>query len=418
MKVLLLSDLTRGGAAIACRRLLHALTAGDRTDAQWVAVGGEPEAGALIASRWLPLSALVCQRLAARFSRTDAARECARKRSNAAGVRRVVQRMAADVINLHNLHEELPFDVVEHLPARVPIVWTLHDMWPLTGYCCHAMGCTRFADGCQGECLQWGQWGAAAIPPVRGWRRRQQFFVRNARRLALACPSRWMAAQATQRFGGAIRVECIPNSVPVDVFQPMASKATVRQCLGLPVEGRILLTGAQWAGNPLKGSALLAAALADLPADVRRRCTVVAFGERLPSDTLPTDWRLAGVIRDERLLNLYYNAADAYVLPTLVDTLPNTLLESLAAGTPCVAFDTGGCGEAVRDGETGFLARYKDVRHLTECLARMLTMDEPQAQRLRAGTRQAAERDYAPSVQAARYLQLFEDLTKAGGSRG
>ena len=59
-----------------------------------------------------------------------------------------------DIIQLHNLHGEY-FDLraLPSLSHQVPVVWTLHDAWPLTGHCAHfsGIGCERWRAGC-GAC--------------------------------------------------------------------------------------------------------------------------------------------------------------------------------------------------------------------------------------------------------------------------
>ena len=80
-------------------------------------------------------------------------------------------------------------------------------------------------------------------------------------------------------------------------------------------------------------------------------------------------------VKDDHLLAIVYSAADLFVHPALADNLPNGVLESLACGTPAVAFDVGGVGEAVRPMETGYLARYKDAGDLAEGIKCLL--DDP-----------------------------------------
>ena len=77
-------------------------------------------------------------------------------------------------------------------------------------------------------------------------------------------------------------------------------------------------------------------------------------------------------MRDPRLLNLYYNAATCFVLPSLSESFGLVYAEAMAAGTPCVAFDTTACGELVREGETGYLAELANVESLVNALERAL----------------------------------------------
>ena len=409
--ILLISDLTGGGAAISCRRLFQALR-GQGCDATWVAARGDAQSGARIASDWPNLGALLLQRLFARAGIRGRWLEHFGQSANEKNVLGVVRGVRPRLINLHNIHGSASFELARALPSRLPIVWTLHDMWPLTGYCRYSMDCGDFAEGCRGACIQAGQWGETWRSPPKEWLIRERFFAMNSHRIAFACPSRWMARQVRARFGGRFRVEHIPYSLDLKVFKPLGDKRSIRKMLGLPVDRPLVMAGAHSLEDGRKGSASVAAAVDRLSGGT---CGVIALGDRPQGRSLPSNWTPIGFIKDERLLNLYYNAADVYVLPTMADNLPNTLIESVAAGTICVAFDVGGCSDVVRDGQTGFLAKPADIGALSEGIRRVLESSPEERDRMSGECRSVAVRDYAPSVQAAKYETLFGDML--AGSR-
>ena len=66
---------------------------------------------------------------------------------------------------------------------------------------------------------------------------------------------------------------------------------------------------------------------------------------------------------DENKMKLHYQNCHVFVLPSLQDNLPNTILESMCYATPVVAFNVGGINEIVNS-SNGYLARYKDVDDL------------------------------------------------------
>lgn len=406
--VLMVSDLSKGGAAIACRRL-HAGLMNMAVDAQWVAMRGESGAAVISAMDWPDLFSIVCQRLGSRLFRSPYRLSYLKQFHAERSAVKLVRRYHPRLINLHNIHEAASFRFVEHLPKDVPIVWTMHDMWPVTGYCCYSYGCEKYRNGCKGDCPERGKWGEVRETAAFDWQRRRRFYQTVRDRMVLVSPSRWLADIA--RSSCPLSVEHIPNSVDTEVFHPVASRQVVREALGLPLDKSILLTGLAAPDDPRKGTHYLCEALAQVD-DLRQSCVVVAMGGVGARSKVPADWIAPGYIHDERLLNLYYNAADAFVLPSLADNLPNTFLESLAAGTPCVAFDVGGCGEVVREGVTGFLARPRDVVDLAACLTRVMRLGVAAEQCLRATCREVAVRDYAPEKQARAYMALFESLAK------
>jgi glycosyltransferase involved in cell wall biosynthesis len=105
-----------------------------------------------------------------------------------------------------------------------------------------------------------------------------------------------------------------------------------------------------------------------------------------------------------------YSAADVFVLPSHAENMPQTVVESLACGTPVVAFDVGGVPEIVRPGETGLLARLRDVEHLAEQLRWMADHRET-CVRMGAAGRRLVEGEFDHAQQVGKYLALYRDLT-------
>jgi len=248
----------------------------------------------------------------------------------------------------------------------------------------------------------------------REWQAKQRFFVSNCDRMLMVAPSRWLADCARSRFGGEIRVECIPNGLNLDTYYPLARDCNVARLLGLPVGRPIILVGAASLEDERKGTKLLVEALAQV--EEQKQITVVAVGKKWNADWLPSSWVYPGVISDSQLMNQYYNAADVFVLPSLADNLPNTLVESTAAGTPCVTFDVGGCAEVVRDGKTGFVAQPGSTKSLTECVLRVLDLSQNEAMEMRQHCRSVAENEYSQELQAERYMKLFNEVLSGASS--
>jgi glycosyltransferase involved in cell wall biosynthesis len=228
--------------------------------------------------------------------------------------------------------------------------------------------------------------------------------------LHFVSPSRWLAGCARARLHEEVSVGVIPYGVPLDVFKPARDKRAVRLALGLPLEGSIVLCGAQNIDDARKGTRYLMQAIEMLNKRRREAVTVVAFGNAPKGSGLPADWIHTGTIRDEALLNLYYSSADVFVLPSLADNLPNTLIEATAAGTPCVTSDVGGCPDIVREGETGFVAKQQDAEDLAQCIEKVLEMDNERWRQMSVTCRRVAVAEYDVKLQAQRYLELFVEM--------
>ncbi len=319
----------------------------------------------------------------------------------------------ADVINLHNIHGHvLPLPLIPALARRHPVVWTLHDMWPLTGHCAYNFDCPRWETGC-GACPDL----RSAIPLRRDttayhWALKRRTYRRVA--LTFVAPSRWLADVARRSpllEGCAVRH--IPYGLETHVFRPM-DRGEARRLLGLPAGRRLALLAADSVAEPRKGAAKAVEALRRLPEALRGQTDLVSVGQN--SAQLSPAPGMArhdlGVVADDRLLAAVYAACDLYVCPTLADNLPNTILESMACGTPVAAFETGGVADLVRPVETGLLAPAGDSAALAQAVRRLLEDDALRA-RMARRCRETVLAEYALEVQARRYAALYAELLEA-----
>ena len=116
-------------------------------------------------------------------------------------------------------------------------------------------------------------------------------------------------------------------------------------------------------------------------------------------------------VHDDLSLALLYAAADVLAAPSMQDNLPNTLVEALACGTPCVAFDIGGMPDLVEHGVTGWLAPPFEVDSFAQGLRQMLEHPQPQALREACRSRSLSVR--SGEVVARQYLALHESVGRA-----
>ena len=274
----------------------------------------------------------------------------------------------ADIMNLHLSHGNyFSTRVLPRLSRRAPIVWTMHDLWAVTGHCAFAAAdvCNRWQTGC-GNCPQLGDSPAIRFDVTRSnWRIKQRMY-RNSR-LAVACPSAWLAAKmAASPLLNRFPIDVVANGLDLTVFRPIP-KPLARAALGLPTERKIVMFGAASLADPRKGISLLQAALATMPPSLQKEVTLLVVGagaSAIVAQLGDFDVREMGKVDNETLMALCYAAADLFVMPSLAENLPNTLVESIACGTPCVCFDIGGCPEIIEHGQSGYLARPFEVEDL------------------------------------------------------
>ncbi len=101
-------------------------------------------------------------------------------------------------------------------------------------------------------------------------------------------------------------------------------------------------------------------------------------------------------------------SCDAFVLPSLYEGLPVSVLEAMAAGRPVIATRIGGTDEAVKDGVTGLLVPPADPAALAQAIHRLLT-DLGLARRLGAAARAWVRRQFSDDVMAAGVEQVYRE---------
>jgi len=284
-----------------------------------------------------------------------------------------------------------------------PVLWTLHDMWALgngeesyweveeneagRGKREGASGGKRKAEsGRVGGCE------TSKVAKVCG--------TKGKYPVRLTAPSQWLA-ELTQKMTG---LECVhlPNPMDLDIFSP-GDQGEARRRLGLPEKGLVVLAGADSLQDPRKGFDLLMGAWENLhPEDV----TLALFGRH--GETRPGQVYLGNLISDEQMVAAY-RAADLYIHPARMENAPCTIQESLACGTPALAFAVGGIPEMIEPGKTGFLVLEASAQALEKELGAAL-VDWDQLSRMREKCRSATEKIGGPETLAEGFRKVVERL--------
>ena len=256
-----------------------------------------------------------------------------------------------DLVHCHNLHGDY-FDprIIPALSRRVPVVFTLHDAWLLSGHCAHSFDCERWKSGC-GRCPDLTIYPAIGRDATAlNWRRKNRIYANS--RLYLATPSRWLMQKVEESMlSQAIeQARVIPYGTDLNVFKP-GSQPESRIVLDLPLEADILIFTANGIRkNVFKDYRTMRSAMAELAERrLQRPLVFIALGEDAPAERIGTaEVRFVPYQKDPEVVANFYRAADVYVHSARADTFPNTVLEALACGTPVVATAVGGIPEQVK----------------------------------------------------------------------
>lgn len=312
-----------------------------------------------------------------------------------------------DIIHLHWVARMMRLETLSCF--TVPIVWTLHDSWAFTGGCYLPGDCTRYRDAC-GACPVLGSVLEEDLSR-RVWQRKDKAW--HGVNLTVIAPSRWMAACArSSSLFRDTRIEVIPNGIDVQCYKPVARHAARERFL-LPHDKKLILFGATSATQDRnKGFHLLAEALQELAAMTKDApVELVVFGSAESDKLLDLGFKVhyLGWQSDDASLAHLYSAADAFVLPSIQESLGYTVMEAMACGTPCVAFKQGGVPDLIDHQRNGYLAQPYEPSDLARGIAWILE-DGHRREELSRNARQKIEHVYAIENVAQQHLALYSEL--------
>lgn len=301
----------------------------------------------------------------------------------------------SDVVHLHWIGNMIDIpSFFSHCDK--PIVWTLHDMNPFLGGC-HYRGDNE-------QCL-------AFAPDIeQAYRLVKQSAYRRVRRPMVICaPSRWLLDEARRSgvFPSDTSFRYVPNGLPI--CEKKHSRPFVRQALGLSESKPVWLFVSDNFKCRRKGFDMLMEALCALPEGAVQLVAVGNLSGDVPEKLLPYI-TFTGPIGDYALLMDYYYAADAFLLPSREDNLPNVMLEALSQGTPVVGMPVGGMLDVIHPMKNGLLSSDVSAKGFERQLIRLLEERIPFDRQL---IQKEARDCFDIWLQAERYQQIYMDVLSA-----
>lgn len=319
---------------------------------------------------------------------------------------------SADIYHLHWISGFFDFRSLPELARRAPIVWTFHDMNAFTGGCHYDqyndIKCGRFTAEC-GMCPFLNEEKGIDDLTHKTIQRKARVLSRVPKsRLVVVSPSEWLAGEVRRSslFGNFV-TRVIPNGIDLDVFKPV-DRAAIRARLGFAPDDRVVLFVAENLNDGRKGCRQTLEALAPLMDIPRLRILTLGKAGNTEQMSGP-QYRHVGSLHDPQAIRDVYNAADLFIITSLQDNFPNTVVEALACGTPVIGFATGGVVDAVDHGVCGLLSPTGDVAGLSDHLRTILNDDE-RRNAMRSVARNRAETYYGVARQAQAYRALYEEM--------
>lgn len=309
-----------------------------------------------------------------------------------------------DIVHLHWINGGmLRIEDISRIEA--PVVWSLHDMWAFTGGCHYDEGCGRYASSC-GQCPLLGSNKMADLSCQVLHRKFKA--LDSKLQLTVVGLSQWLAESASKSALFRDRkVVSLPNPIDTSRFMPF-DQVMARQLLSLPEEKKLILFGAMGATtDPRKGFRELSQALEQIEGD---HIELVVLGSSGPakSQSFLQKAHYLGQLHDDATLRALYSAVDVVVVPSRQENLSNAIMESLACGTPVVAFNIGGNPDMLEHKRSGYLAQDGDIGDLARGISWVLNHHD--AQRLSLHSVQTVQDRFDSKAVARQYINLYTDI--------
>lgn len=317
----------------------------------------------------------------------------------------------ADIIHLSWINQGMLSlnSIKKILSSGKPVVWTMHDLWSASGICHYAHGCHRYENGC-GNCPLLPSRGSRNDLSAKVWKRKKATYCCG--NMWFVTCSQWLARQAKR--SGILRdfsVSSIPNPIDTHVFQPQ-DKQEARKRLHLPQDKRIVLFVSQRVTDQRKGMDYFVEAIEKMVVEhpeMKENTGIAILGghaEELEGKLALRVYPI-GYVTDQQQIRDVYNAADVFVLPSLEDNLPNTIMEAMACGVPCVGFKVGGIPEMIDHIKNGYVATERDANDLAKGIHWVL--DEADYASLSEAAVGKVLRSYSQRSVAMQYLEIYNE---------
>lgn len=313
----------------------------------------------------------------------------------------------ADIVHLHWINQGFLSlrSIRKILESGKPIVWTMHDMWPMTAICHHACECIRYETACS-HCPFLRLPGANDLSSSVF--RKKQALMEGAR-VSFVSVSNWLAERARKSaLIGDQDITVIPNSISLSHFS-LIDRSDARSTLHLSAR-YIVVFGAARIDDDIKGLPYLLKALqllVDSAFAEREDLHLLLFGgikDEQVLQQIPVPYTYYGYVNDFHQMSLLYSAANAVVSSSLYETFGQTLIEAQACGCTPVAFGNSGQADIITHQVNGYLADYLSVDSLAEGIRWALQNDLKQSV-----LRNNVLAHYTESVVAMKYLKVYNE---------
>ena len=308
----------------------------------------------------------------------------------------------ADIIHLHWINGLISIKSISRI--NKPVVWTMRDMWPITGGCHYPMDCNNYKTGC-GRCPHLQSNNNYDLSKII-LNYKKKFLTKN---IKLVGVSEWISDEArkSQLFKN-FDIRTIKNNINTNQFFPI-NKIIARQKLNILTKKKIILAGAINPEDYYKGFHKLCEIIKKLDSDKYFLCFFGDISTNL-IEKFGFEFKNFGYVKDINLLRYIYSSADVYIAPNIQDASPKTLKEASACGTPVACFDSTGPKDIVQHKVTGFKAKNFNSSELASGIEWISNLNKFEYELLCSNSYHRMIKYFDSKVIAQKYKELYNEL--------
>lgn len=304
----------------------------------------------------------------------------------------------AEIIHLNNIHGGwFDLNALSRIDKEKKVIWTLHDMWAITGGEAHIFNHKGYLIG------------DAKTPYIKNYPLNDPYFdnrkyylkarkklYKKLQNTTLVTVSDWLrnCVKEAYVYNSTLSIHTIKNGVDINVFRNLK--------LRLPLsKKRVLLFNSS---SPFKGS--------KLGIEVLKK-----FEDQLEIWTIGSDCKelqsakhISDRINDRNELAKIYNEIDILLFPSLAENMPLTILEAMACGVVVVATPVGGIPEIIIDNKTGFLSESTSLEDVSFAFAKSISL---QNNEISENAVNFVHQYHSFQKMVKNYRELYKDVLKS-----
>lgn len=314
----------------------------------------------------------------------------------------------AKIVHYHNLHgyyfNLLAFSAMSKLKTSV---WTFHDMWPILGHAAHSFDCKKCESGlrCSEHKNTYPKLYTIDTSPIL-YKLKKMILTKSD--FTIVVPSLWLKRKVEQSFLKNKRIYLIHNGVDTDIFKSYP-KEKIRKELGLPRNKKIITFVASGGlTNEWKGIKYAFDIIKRFSQD--KEVMFLSIGGINEEMKVFSNLKQIKFVSDKKQLAKYYNASDIFLLTSLAENLPLTVLESMSCGLPVVSFNVGGIKEIIDHLANGYIAKYKDVNDLIRGVDYVLNLNNKKTNEMKYRSRLKVVSNFTVDKMVNQYEKLYNLL--------